>query len=122
MEWPSGSPLSPGGSGDSDLEVVGDFSEGLKALGVFKRGSEDYRRLSEGLRSLGVFKRGSEGRRRFSEGLEAFGCFKQGFDGFGEGLSLLSEDLKVSGRCPELAGNSPATAPLAPTEPGHLIS
>ena len=51
-----------------------------------------------------------------------FGVFKRGSDGFGEGLSLLSEDLKVSGRCPELAGNSPATAPLAPTEPGHLIS
>ena len=41
-------------SGDSNLEVVGDFSEGLKALGVFKRASEGHRCFSEGLRSLGV--------------------------------------------------------------------
>ena len=50
------------------------------------------------------------------------GVFKRGSDGFGEGLSVLSEDLKVSGRCPELAGNGPATAPLAPAEPGHISS
>ena len=62
-------------SGDSNPEAVGDFSEGLKDLGVFKRASEGYRRFSEGLRFLGVFKRGSEGHRRFSEGLKAFGCF-----------------------------------------------